>query len=141
MRLNPIATTLLASAFFATSALAAQGSKQEYESAKDRIKAEYKAASKQCSSLSGNAQDICKAEAKGKQKVAKAEAEAAYKGTPKSATDAAIARADADYDIAKEKCDDLKGNPKDVCQKEAKAAHTKAKADAKAGSKVAEVRK
>ena len=124
-------------AFFATSAFAAAGSKQDYDAAKDRIKAEYKADSKNCSSLSGNAKDICKAEAKGKQKVAKAEAEAAYKGTPKAATDAAIARADAEHDVAKEKCDDLSGNPKSVCLKEAKAKHTKAKADAKAANKVA----
>ena len=44
---------------------------------------------------------------------------------------ARVAKADADYDVAKEKCDDLKGNDKDVCVKQAKAAHTKAKADAK----------
>ena len=32
--------------------------------------------------------------------------------------------------MAKQKCDDLSGNPKDVCVKEAKAARTTAKADA-----------
>ena len=35
------------------------------------------------------------------------------------------------YEVAKEKCDDLSGNAKDVCVKEAKAAYVKAKADAK----------
>ncbi|MEO8755868.1 MAG: hypothetical protein ABI624_24660, partial [Casimicrobiaceae bacterium] len=44
---------------------------------------------------------------------------------------ARVARADATYDVAKEKCDDLAGNPKDVCVKEAKAAHVKSTADAK----------
>ena len=43
--------------------------------------------------------------------------------------------------MAKEKCDDLKGNAKDVCVKDAKAAHTRAKVDAKANQKVTEVRK
>jgi hypothetical protein len=52
-----------------------------------------------------------------------------------------MAKADAAYDVAKEKCDDRKGNDKDVCVKEAKAAHTQATADAKANKKVAEVRK
>ena len=31
-------------------------------------------------------------------------------------------KADAEYDVAKERCDDLAGNAKDVCQKDAKAA-------------------
>lgn len=43
-----------------------------------------------------------------------------------------VTKAKADYKIAKEKCDDLAGNPKDVCPKEAKAAMAAAKADAKA---------
>ena len=86
---------------------------------------------KRCSSLSGNAKDVCQAEAKGKEKVAKAQLEADYKNTDKARNEARVARADADYDVAKEKCDDLSGNQKDVCVKQAKAAHEKAKADAK----------
>jgi hypothetical protein len=44
---------------------------------------------------------------------------------------ARVARAEAAYEVAKEKCDDLSGNPKDVCIREAKAAHVKALADAR----------
>jgi hypothetical protein len=40
--------------------------------------------------------------------------------------------------VAKEKCDDLAGNAKDVCVKEAKAVEVKALADAKLGKQVAE---
>jgi hypothetical protein len=143
MKLKPITAALFAAgAFCATSAIAAGSiTKEAYASEKDRISAEYKTDAARCSSLSGNAKDICKAEAKGKQKAAKADAYAAYKGTDKAATDAIIARADADYSVAKEKCDDLAGNAKDVCVKEAKAVHTKAKVDAKANKKVSEVRK
>ena len=47
-----------------------------------------------------------------------------------------VARADADYAVAREKCDDLAGNVKDVCVKEAKAAAVAAKADAKAQMKI-----
>ena len=36
------------------------------------------------------------------------------------------------YEVAKERCDDLKGNDKDACVKDAKAAEARAKADAKA---------
>jgi len=49
-------------------------------------------------------------------------------------------RAEAQYKVAREKCDDLSGNAKDVCVKEAKAAETKAKAEVKADRRVAETR-
>lgn len=45
------------------------------------------------------------------------------------------AQADSDYKAAKKKCGPLKGNDKDVCEKEAKAAHESALADAKAKRK------
>src|SRR6476661_6482192 len=106
-------------------------SRDAYKADKDKIEAQYKSDKGHCSSMSGNAKDICQAEAKGKEKVAKAELEANYKNTDKARNDARVAQADANYDVAKEKCDDLTGNQKDVCVKEAKAAHTKAKADAK----------
>jgi hypothetical protein len=146
MKLNRITTAITASLFAACAVFAAssmaqdKAAKDSYDTAKKRIDAEYKADKQRCDSLSGNAKDICQAEVKGKQKAAKADAHAAYKGTSKAATDALIARADADYAVAKEKCDDLAGNAKDVCKKEAKASHTKAKVDAKANRKVSEVR-
>jgi hypothetical protein len=93
--------------------------------------AQYKLDKEACSSLAGNAKDICTAEAKGKANVAKAEAEAAYKHTPKARESARVAHAQADYNVAIERCDDLAGNPKDVCVKEAKAGLVKGKANAK----------
>jgi hypothetical protein len=53
----------------------------------------------------------------------------------KARYEAAVEQAEADYKAAKAKCDELKGNDKDVCMKEAKAAEKKAKADAKAMKK------
>ena len=47
------------------------------------------------------------------------------------APSARLVHAQANYDVAIEKCDDLAGNRKDVCVKEAKSAFVKAKADAK----------
>ena len=128
--------SLLAAAGIAFSGAAAAADdhampRDQYKADKDRVEAQYKADRDQCKSLKGNAEDVCKAEAKGKEKVAKAELEARYKNTDKARYDARVARADAAYDVAKEKCDDMSGNQKDVCVKEAKAAHTKAKADAK----------
>jgi hypothetical protein len=105
--------------------------KDAHDAAVRTADAQYKLDKESCASLSGNAKDICTEEAKGRDKVAKADAEAAYRNTPSARENARIARADATYNVAKEKCDDLAGNPKDVCVKEAKAALVKAKADAK----------
>ena len=101
------------------------------KSENDRISSEYKAAKERCDGLKGNAKDICMAEAKGAQKVAKAELEAQDKGTAKAQANVRVAKAEAEYNVAKEKCDDLKGNAKDVCKKDAKAAYTRAKGEAK----------
>jgi hypothetical protein len=105
--------------------------KDAYDTAIRNAETQYKFDKDACGSRSGNAKDICLAEASGKEKTAKADAEAAYKNTPKAREDARIARAEAIHNVAKEKCDDLSGNAKDVCVKEADAALTKMKADAK----------
>lgn len=93
--------------------------------------AQYKIDKDACSSLHGNAKDICVAQAKGKDSIAKADADAAYENTPKARETARVAHAQANYDVSKEKCDDLAGNRKDVCVKEAKAELVKGKANAK----------
>ncbi|MBP7960239.1 MAG: hypothetical protein KAZ07_05425, partial [Acidovorax sp.] len=127
-----IARTLIASitaGLLATSAFAL--TQPEYKAAKDTIEADYKASKEKCNALTDNAKDICVKEAKGHEDVAKAELEAQYKPSTKAAYKARVARADADYAIAKEKCDDLSGNAKDVCVKDAKAAHVAAKENAK----------
>lgn len=110
---------------------AAPISKDAYNAATGRIDATYKADKGACSGLKANAKDICIEEAKAKQKVAKADNEASYKDTRQARYDARIARAEADYAVAKQKCEDLSGDPKDACVKEAKAAELKAEADAK----------
>jgi hypothetical protein len=116
---------------FSGTAMAQAMSKDDVKSAKVQISANYKAAKSACDSFSGNTKDICVQEAKGAEKVAKAELTANNEPSVKHHYAVRVAKADAAYDIAKEKCDDLAGNPKDVCVKEAKAAHVAAKADAK----------
>jgi hypothetical protein len=116
---------------YAPKATSTPMSKDSYTLAKKNADAQYKIDKDACSSLSGNAKDICVAEAKGKDDVAKAEAEAAYENTPKTREDARVAYAQAHYDVTIKKCDDLAGNRKDVCVKEAKAEFVKGKADAK----------
>ena len=116
---------------FASGSYAA-GDKTAYDSAKASAKSTYEAAKAKCDAMSGNAKDICVAEAKAARIKTEVNAEAAYKGTPKAREHAVHEIAEADYQVAKERCDDKTGNDKDVCIKVAKAAMTKAKADAKA---------
>jgi hypothetical protein len=115
-------------------------SKDAYETAVRNADAQYKIDKDACASRSGNSKDICLAEANGKETVAKADAEAAYRNTPAAREAARVTRAEATYGVAKEKCDDLAGNPKDVCVKEADAAMVKAKADAKVDRVAADTR-
>ena len=91
---------LAAAALMATSGMAM--TKEEYNAAKDRIGGDYKAAKAQCDTLQGNAKDVCMKEAKGREKVAKAELEAQYKPSDKATYNVNEARADADYEVAKE---------------------------------------
>lgn len=112
-------------------ALAQNISKADLKIGKDKISATYKLDKAACDSLSANAKDICIVEAKGKEKVARAELQASYEPTMKNQYNVRVAQADSTYATAKEKCDDLAGNSKDVCVKEAKAADVAAKADAK----------
>jgi hypothetical protein len=116
---------------FSAGALAEGMSKDDYKAGKASIAAAYHSAKADCASLSGNPNDICVAEAKGKEKIARAELEATYKPNRKTHYQARVAKAEADYAVAQERCDDKAGNAKDVCVKEAKAAETAAKADAK----------
>lgn len=127
-------TALIASAGLAVSGatLAADAmSKDAYKAEKDKIDATYKAEKERCDALSGNKKDICQAEAKGHHEVAKAELDARNKATPAAQRDVAMKKADADYEVAKERCDDLSGNAKDVCMKDAKAARERARASVK----------
>jgi hypothetical protein len=122
----------VALAFAAGTAQAQSTSARQVKNAdQDRIEAEYKAARERCDPLQGNAKDICQKEAKGKETIAKAELDA--KTNPSAASQRKVqeAKADVAYDIAKERCEDKKGNDKDVCEKDAKAAHERAKADIK----------
>ena len=115
-------------------------SKDSYTLAKKNADAQYKIDDAACSSLAENAKDICVAEAKGKDNIAKAEAEAAYENTPMARQNARVAHAQANYNVAMEKCDVLAGNRKDVCVKEAKAGLVKGQADAKVHRVAADTR-
>jgi hypothetical protein len=139
---NGFKFALLTSALLALPlAQAAAMSKADYQSTKTRIKAEYTSDKTACDSQSGNAKDICVQQGKAKERVALAELEYGYSGKAADRTRVLVAKAESNYAVAKERCDDLSGNPKDVCVKEAKAVEVKALADAKLGKEIGEARK
>jgi hypothetical protein len=116
----------------------AQGmTKVQYETARTGVSAELKLARAACDSFSANAKDLCLAEASGKEKVATAELNARLAPSEEASYKVRLARADAEYALAREKCDDLAGHAKDVCVKEAKAKAVTAKANAKAHMRTA----
>jgi len=139
--MNRIDVTVVASVIvlaLSTAALAQEMLKDDYKAAMQRIVADGKSARATCDSLSANAKDTCMVEAKGAQAVAKAELEARSKPGARARYDVRVANVQADYSIAREKCDDMAGNVKDVCVKQAKAAQVAAKANATAERKSAD---
>lgn len=126
---------------FSIHAVADPMTKDQYQAEKDRIAAEFKADKKNCASFAGNSNDICMAEAEGRKNIATSDLDAAFTPTDKARTAAQLARADAAYDIAKERCDELAGNAKAVCRTDAKSNYVKARVDAKAGREILEIRR
>ncbi len=126
---------------FSAGAMAQSLSKDEYKTHKANIAGEYKSAIAGCGSFAANAKDVCMVEARGRENIAKAELEARYKPAQKADYQVRVAKAEAGYAVAREKCDDKAGNVKDVCLKEAKSAETAAKADAKAQLKTSDANK
>jgi hypothetical protein len=129
--LNCSAIALAISLAFSASAMAGSMTKNQFKANEKSIEAEHKSAKAGCDSFAGNVKDICFAEANGKMSIAKADLDASYKPSAKSKYKARVARADATYSVANEKCDDKAGNEKDICVKEAKSAKIHQIADLK----------
>ena len=131
--------SLLVAGLMAASAGFAQDkmNKEDYKAAKDKISADYKAAKELCKPMKDNAQDVCEKEAKAKEKIAMAELDFNRSGKDTDRAKLAKVKADADYDVAKEKCEDQKGSAQHQCKKEAKAAYEAAKGMAKADKSAA----
>lgn len=124
-----MAATVAAALGFSSAGHAAM-TKAEFNAEKDRLEANYDAAKRKCSSFAGNAKGICVAEARGSYRVARTELEERHNDSPKSRYKVRIAKTEAEYDVAKQKCDDRAGARKDACLAEAKAAFARDKADA-----------
>ena len=112
---------------------AAQGAsdRKMKDAEEERIEAAAKADKAKCDGMKANAKDICMAEAKGKEKVAKAELDAKHaKDKVKAEQKVKETKAEAAYEVAKQKCDDQKGEAKDACMKQARVDRDKLKGSA-----------
>ena len=130
LKLTLIAAALaLGTASFAQAADKAD--RKVHNADEERIESEYKAAKEKCDTMQGNQKDICVAEAKAHEKVAKAENDAKHAKDPsKEQAKVQRVRADAEYDVAKQRCQEMNGNEKDVCMKEAQVQRDKTRASA-----------
>lgn len=133
-------STLLVAALLALPVAQAM-TKAEFDNGKAQIASTYKLDRSTCDSLAHNAKDICKEEVAAKRNSAKAELVYAFSGKDADRTKLRVVNADGAYAIAKEKCDDLAGNDKNVCVKEAKAVQVKALVDARMSKDIRETRK
>ena len=106
----------------------------DYGASKKAIEGETHAAISKCRDLESQARDLCKAEAKADERIRKADLEAQYRGTVAAAADAKLARAKAQYDLARAKCSDHRGDEKISCMRQARAEKAKAFSDAKFAS-------
>src|SRR4051812_23190791 len=125
-----VATVGLAIADVSTAATA--DAKTAYHAARSVATANYKVARAKCDTLVDNPKEVCIAEAKATRQHAKNDAKAQYKHSLSARMHARKKNAEADYSVAKAKCDGLSGNDKNVCMKEAKAVKVAVIADATA---------
>jgi hypothetical protein len=131
MQYQDIAATLIVLATglgTVDNALAEAMTRLQYQAEKTQISHEYKSAMTACAVLNGNAKDVCKQEAKGTAKRAQTELEARFEPSPKKDRAVLVVKAETEYAVAKEKCDDQDGSVKSACVKEAKSLEVAAKA-------------
>lgn len=91
-----------------------------YKAAKSQADAVYDKDVEHCDTLSGNDKDVCVKAAKAKLTAAEADAKAQHKASD-ARKDANEDKLEADYKVAKERCDNFSGSEKDACQERAKA--------------------
>ena len=125
------AVLLVAACAFASGVNAEPLSTKERRLDHDKAQAAYRFDWASCRKQQGNAKDACKVEARGRFQVAKAEIDARYKNSPVNQDRIKLAKTDATYRLALEKCADLGGNARDVCKADARATSVAARAEAR----------
>jgi hypothetical protein len=109
-------------------------SRADYSVARKSIESETRIALGHCRDVDGAPRDVCKAEVRAEERIKRADLDARYHGTVSAAADARLARAKAQYDIAKAKCGVYGSEQKVECLQSARAEKARALADAKLAS-------
>jgi osmotically-inducible protein OsmY len=134
--MKTLIATLLATAagasFAAAPTAALNHDPATYRNVTQKADSEYRAAVTKCDAKSGNDKDVCMAEARLARTRTEADVMSKYNNTPASRAHARASVADAEYTLAKARCDARSGAEKDSCIDNAKSVHTAALADAKA---------
>jgi osmotically-inducible protein OsmY len=134
--MKTLIATLLATAagagFAAAPTAALNHDPATYRNLTQKAESEYRAATAKCDAKSGNDKDVCMAEARLARTRTEADALSKYNNTAAGRARAHTNVADAEYDLAKARCDAKSGADKDSCMDNAKSVHTAALADAKA---------
>ena len=115
----------------------------QYRESMEGARATYTADARQCrqgNDSRGGARAVCLAQAKAEYKKATAEAVAHWRNTAQARTDARIAAADADHDVARARCKAGSGQAQSACLRLAKEERMAATADARSDLRVTEVR-
>lgn len=134
--MKTLIATLLATAagasFAAAPTAALNHDPVTYRNLTQKAESEYRTAAAKCDAKSGNDKDVCMAEARLLRTRTEADVLSRYNNTAASRARARTNVADAEYDLAKAKCDARSGADKDSCMDNAKSVHTAALADARA---------
>ena len=119
----PESRLLLAGLLIAASSVAqAQGSRLSAEQKNEmeqRIEATAQADKEACESMHGNVQDVCRIQAKWKEQIAKADLEFKHSGSDSDRAKLVDVKAEAEYEIARERCENLPANSWDACKQRA----------------------
>lgn len=114
-----IATAALAAVGIAPAA--AQVNKDQHKVAMEKAKGDYKVAKTKCDAMKGHAEDVCEKEAKLMRAKAEHDATVKFHNEGNNVYRARNDVIDAEYQLADEKCDEMKGDAEDKCQAQAKA--------------------
>ena len=129
--MKTLKTSLLLAGLLTVSASFAQGgspmSREQKNAAEQAIEAQAKADKKACQSLSGNAEVVWDARAKAKEKTAKAELDFRVSGSDRDRAKAAQVKAEGEYEVAKERCEDQQGDAQKMCKDQAKQSYQAAR--------------
>ena len=124
------AMTALACCVFGSVALGAEMSQQEYREAIKEIAAVHQQERAACKTLQGNAFDICQEKARGREHISRAELEERHHPSDHNRFQLSMARAEAEYGLAKQLCNKWSDQARVNCQDDARREFMLSKAEA-----------